>query len=67
MLGLGAGTAGFFRDVTILSKRRDMHNEEDAQDPQDYRTGLGQTAYKRGLAYEHLGICAQDVERVRTA
>lgn len=40
----------------------------DKLQPQQIRTGVpsgyGQTGYKRGLAYQHLGIDPQDVERV---
>jgi hypothetical protein len=41
-----------------------MTNESDNGDPTDFRTGVGQTAYKRRLAYEHLGIDPRDVEPV---
>jgi hypothetical protein len=39
-----------------------VHNEENARNPDDYRTGHGQTGYKRALGYQHLGIRPQDVE-----
>jgi len=38
--------------------------EENAGVPSDYRTGHGQTVYKRALAYQHLGIQPESVERV---
>jgi hypothetical protein len=39
-----------------------VHNAENAHDPGDYRTGHGQTAYKRDLAYQHLGIRPEGIE-----
>jgi hypothetical protein len=39
-----------------------VQNEENMQPAGDYRSGLGQTAYKRALGYQHLGVQAQDVE-----
>jgi hypothetical protein len=33
-----------------------MSNEQNPPESRDHRTGHGQTAYKRALAYEHLGI-----------
>ena len=33
-----------------------MSNEQNTPQSRDYRTGYGQTAYKRQLAYEHLKI-----------
>ena len=41
-----------------------MTTEHQAPVPADDKAGLGQTAYKPGLAYQHLGIRPQDVERV---
>jgi hypothetical protein len=36
--------------------------KENARKSRDYRTGFGQTAYKRQLAYQYLGIRAEDVQ-----
>ena len=47
-----------------FGRERDVHNERNAQDPGDHRTGQGQTAYKRQLAYRCLGINPADVERI---
>jgi len=33
-----------------------MSNEQSTPESREYRTGYGQTAYKRSLAYQHLGI-----------
>src|SRR5215475_5061498 len=41
-----------------------MTTEHQAPGPAEDRAHLGQTAYKRDLAYQHLGINPQDVERV---
>jgi hypothetical protein len=36
--------------------------KENARESRDYRTGFGQTAYKRQLAYQCLGIRPEDVQ-----
>ena len=41
-----------------------MTTEHQAPIPADDRQRLGQSAYKRALGYQHLGIRPQDVERV---
>src|SRR5215475_9767330 len=41
-----------------------MPTDHQAPVPAEDRAHLGQTAYKRELAYQHLGINPQDVERV---
>ena len=41
-----------------------MSNEQNPPESRDYRTGYGQTTYKRRLAYERLGI---DPNAVQTA
>lgn len=41
-----------------------MSNEQNPPESCDHRTGYGQTAYKRQLAYEHLGIDPKDVEHI---
>lgn len=41
-----------------------MSNEQKPPAPRDHRTGYGQTAYKRRLAYAHLGIDPKDVDHV---
>jgi hypothetical protein len=41
-----------------------MANEPGSRNSTDFRTGVGQTAYKRRLAYDYLGIDPTDVEPV---
>jgi hypothetical protein len=41
-----------------------MVNEHKSPNSTDFRTGVGQTAYKRRLAYERLGVDPKDVETV---
>jgi len=41
-----------------------MKNEPASRTPTDSRTGVGQTAYKRRLAFERLGIDPNDVKPV---
>lgn len=39
-----------------------MYTEENAPDSHDYRTGYGQTAHKRALAYRYLRLNPSDVQ-----
>ena len=41
-----------------------MANEHKSLNSTDFRTGVGQTAYKRRLAYERLGVDPKDVKTV---
>lgn len=41
-----------------------MPNEQNSPESRESRTGYGQTAYKRRLAYERLGVDPKDVEPV---
>ena len=41
-----------------------MANEHKRLNSADFRTGVGQTAYKRRLAYERLGVDPKDVKTV---
>src|ERR1700756_1360488 len=52
-------------EITISDRKRArVAKEENPPESRDHRTGYGQTAYKRRLAYERLGI---DPNAVQTA
>ena len=43
-----------------------MSNEQNTPQSRDHRTGYGQTAYKRALAYQYLGIDPANVPSIPT-
>jgi hypothetical protein len=49
-------TESLTRDYNFWQEPAEVSNEQNAPKSRDYRTGYGQTAYKRSLAYQHLGI-----------
>ena len=51
-------TESLTRDNNYWQEPAKVANEQNAPESRDYRTGYGQTAYKRQLAYERLAICS---------
>jgi hypothetical protein len=49
-------TESLTRDNNFWQEPAEVSHEQNTPKSRDYRTGYGQTAYKRSLAYQHLGI-----------
>jgi hypothetical protein len=48
--------------MTTSCRRLDVQSEENARESYDYRTGWGQTHYRRSLAFQYLRLNPSDVQ-----